>query len=78
MQACNILMINGKDGVITTYEEDTIKKFEGYDLSLKVLIKNVVECNNGEVDTNNFKVDRDYPKCYFGLSYGDYVDVSEE
>ena len=39
------------------------------------MIKNVIECNNGEVDKSNFKVEGDYPKCFFGLTFADYIDV---
>lgn len=68
-------MIQDSNRKIELFEEDFIKNFDQYQLSLKTLIKNVIECNNGEVDKNNFQVDGDYPDCYFGLPFADEVNV---
>lgn len=58
------------------FSEETVSKFEGeYGLSLREFIRNVAECNNGEFDEDDLNISGNYPKCYFGLAFADYVDV---
>lgn len=74
--ACHSLLVKNVLDKIEPFSDDTIKKFKDYDLNFETFMKNVIDCNNGKVDENNFNIEGDYPKCYFGLTWADKVEVS--
>ena len=61
---------------VNAFSNDYYKKFGEYGLSLEALIKNVMDCNNGDPDDSKVTFSGEYPKCYFGLPYANFRDVS--
>lgn len=56
-------------------EDEYLDAMEKYGVDLKKFIKNIIDCNNKEAE-EDVQFDDDYPKCFFGMPFAIYADVS--
>ncbi|KAH7380204.1 hypothetical protein DE146DRAFT_670770 [Phaeosphaeria sp. MPI-PUGE-AT-0046c] len=47
-------------------------------IDLHTLIRNVRDCNNGEVDNKELKTDGSYPACFFGMNFAQRVHPKDQ
>lgn len=56
-------------------EDEYLDAMEKYGIDIKKFVKNIVDCNNEEAD-DEAQFDDEYPKCFFGMPFAVYADVS--
>lgn len=56
-------------------EDEYLDAMEKYGIDIEKFMKNIIECNNEEGD-DEAQFDDEYPKCFFGMPFAVYADVS--
>lgn len=59
-------------------EDKYLRAMGKYGIDLHTLIRNVRDCNNGDIDTKQLLTDGSYPACFFGLPFAQRVHDKDQ